>query len=265
MRRHISAPLLVCGFVLAQFAVPAAGWVGFHGGGFGGRGGFGGGFGSADFRGGGGPSFRDGSGSVDYRGGSASWSDGSGTATYRGGSASWSDGSGSATYRGGDASWSHGSGEATGVDGDSVRWNPNKVTVTNAEGQQTTFDRHDDTGNTVDINRTYNTNVYGYAGPPVAVYGGGYGYGCCYGEAAVAAGMTGLAVGAMAASAASRPVTTEVVTVPTTMVIGAQYSTLPAGCVSTLVAGRQYYQCGGNWLVPYFGNAGVYYQVVPAP
>ena len=138
-------------------------------------------------------SYGGGSGSATTaRGGSASWGGGSGSASSaRGGSASWSGGSGSATgYRGGSAAWSGGSGYAHGAYGGSAAWS--------------------------------HPPAYGYHPVPVPAYGyrppvyyGNTGYSS--GQVA-AAGVAGLAVGAMVgASAASKqapPPTTVVVQQP---------------------------------------------------
>ncbi len=88
-----------------------------------------------------------------------------------------------------------------------------------------------------------------------------------------AAGVAGLAVGAMAGAAvakSSQPSSTTVVVeqaraAPAAMPIGAQMTNLPGNCASSSFGGQQYYVCGSNWFKPYFGSGGVYYQVVPAP
>jgi hypothetical protein len=46
-------------------------------------------------------------------------------------------------------------------------------------------------------------------------------------------------------------------------VMGAIYTTLPAGCLHTAVGAATYYLCGNAWLQPTFGANGVYYRVVP--
>lgn len=178
-----------------------------------------------------------GSGSATGRyGGSASWGGGSGSATTaRGGSASWGGGSGSATgYRGGSASWSHSYGG----------YHP--------------------------------PAYYGYHPVPVPAYGYRppvyYGYSGYSSGQVAAAGVAGLAVGAMAgAAAASRqaPAPTTVVVQqpmnPSQLPLGTNLNNLPGGCVNVKVSSTQYYQCGMNWFRPYFGSNGAYYQVVPAP
>jgi hypothetical protein len=94
----------------------------------------------------------------------------------------------------------------------------------------------------------YNTGCYNC---------GGWGAG-----AAVAAGVTGLAVGATvgaAAASASHPV----YAVP--YVMGDVYPVLPVGCVYSPYGGMAYYNCGGTWFSPYYGANGMYYRVVPVP
>ena len=104
--------------------------------------------------------------------------------------------------------------------------------------------------------------AYGYR--PPAYYGGNYGYSS--GQVA-AAGVAGLAVGAIAGSAATRnsqPTTTTVVQqVPASsaIAIGTNLNSLPSGCQSVIINSIQYFQCGSSWLRPYTG----YFQVVPAP
>lgn len=192
-------------------------------------------------------SYGGGSGSATTaRGGSASWGGGSGSASgYRGGSASWSGGSGSASgYRGGSASWSGGSGSATGAYGGSAAWS------------------HPQGYHPVPV------PAYGYRPPPVYYGNAGYSSG-----QVAAAGVAGLAVGAMVgASAASKqapPPTTVVVQqqpmYTSQLPVGTNLNNLPGGCVSVNVSSTQFYQCGMSWFRPYFGSNGAYYQVVPAP
>ena len=98
--------------------------------------------------------------------------------------------------------------------------------------------------------------AYGYR-PPVNVN-----YGYSSGQVA-AAGVAGLAVGAMAGSAAaksSQPTnTTVVVQQPaSSMAIGTNLNNLPGGCNTVMFNSVQ---CGSSWMRAYSG----YYQVVPAP
>jgi len=180
--------------------------------------------------------YRGGSGfAYGAHGGSAAWSHGSGVAYGpHGGSAAWSGGSGYVHgAQGGSAAWSGGSGYAHGAYGGAAVWSHPS---------------------------------YGYRPP---VYYGSSGYSS--GDVA-AAGIAGLAVGAMAgAAAASRPApapTTVVVQqpmAPAPFALGTSLTYLPGGCVNINISSGQYYQCGVNWFRPYFGSNGAYYQVVPAP
>jgi hypothetical protein len=125
-------------------------------------------------------------------------------------------------------------------------------------------------GNTAAVHRNYYGGgayyrppvpAYGYR-PPV-YYGGNYGYSS--GQVA-AAGVAGLAVGAMAGAAVANSnqqpsSTTVVVQQPTTLAIGTNLNSLPGGCNRVMFNSIQYYQCGSSWMRAYSG----YYQVVPAP
>ena len=100
---------------------------------------------------------------------------------------------------------------------------------------------------------------------------------------AVAAGMAGLAVGAMVGSAAAKPVTPTYVVAPVPVYaspyyvapppvvvapaapIGSIYYSLPAGAQMANINGTQYYVLGSTYYRPYFGNNGVYYEVVANP
>ncbi len=102
----------------------------------------------------------------------------------------------------------------------------------------------------------YHAPVAGYAGyapyhAPVAVP---YAAGGCYGCAAAAGAVVGLAAGAAIASAA-HPV----------YPIGTAYAALPGGAVFVERNGLSYYQMGSTWLQPAYGANGVYYTVVAAP
>ncbi|MFI3188421.1 hypothetical protein BCS42_04860 [Crenothrix sp. D3] len=102
---------------------------------------------------------------------------------------------------------------------------------------------------------------YGYRGG--AYYGGNYGYSS--GQVA-AAGVAGLAVGAMAGAAVANSNnqssnTTVIVQQPARMAIGTNLNNLPSGCESLNINGIQYFQCSSGWMRSY----GSYYQVVPAP
>jgi hypothetical protein len=102
--------------------------------------------------------------------------------------------------------------------------------------------------------------AYGYRGGG-AYYNNGYSSG-----QVAAAGVAGLAVGAMAgaavANANNQPTnTTVIVQQPAGMVIGTNLNNLPAGCVAANINGIQYFQCSSSWMRSY----GSYYQVVPTP
>ena len=158
-------------------------------------------------------------------------------------------GGGSASGRfGGTASWSHSS--AGGAFGG---WGHGSGTYTGPHGNTASW-----------------SHSYGGYHPPY--YSSGYS-----GGDVAAAGIAGLAVGAMAgAAAASKPApapTTVVVQQPwgapppppMAMPLGTTLSYLPGGCVNINISSGQYYECGVNWFRPYFGSNGAYYQVVPAP
>lgn len=214
-----------------------------------------------------------------YRG-SATWGGGSGSATGRyGGSASWQAGSGGSatTARGGTASFGGGSGSAQGAYGGSAAWSHGSGTATGRNGNTATWNDH--------------AAAYGYHPPvrypapypaatryPVPVHAAPVYYGNPYnattGEVA-AAGMAGMAVGAMAGSAAAKQqqsatATQTAAAPPPTSInsplpMGTRLSNLPAGCTNAVVKSVEYYVCGPNWFKPVFGGSGVFYQVVPAP
>ena len=153
-----------------------------------------------------------------------------------GGSASWSRSSAGGAYGG----WGHSYGTYTGPHGNSASWSRSYG--------------------------GYHPPAYGYH-PPVYYGSGGYSSGDV-----AAAGIAGLAVGAMAgAAAASKPApapTTVVVQqpmAPAAMPLGTTLYSLPGGCVNINISAGQYYECGLNWFKPYFGSNGAYYQVVPSP
>ena len=150
-----------------------------------------------------------------------------------------------------------GAGVARGANGGAAAWNRN-------------------TGNAV---------VRGPNGNTAAVHGGGYHGGGVYrapvpaygyrggayynnngyssGQVA-AAGVAGLAVGAMVGSAAAKSnqsSNTTVIVQQPAMALGTNLNNLPSGCSSINVNGIQYFQCSSSWMRSY-GN---YYQVVPTP
>lgn len=89
---------------------------------------------------------------------------------------------------------------------------------------------------------------------------------------AIAAGIVGLTVGAIVGSAAANasrpPAQTVVVQQPVVVAppaVGTVAYALPGGCSTANVNGVQYYNCAGIYYQPYFGNNGVYYQIIPKP
>lgn len=125
------------------------------------------------------------------------------------------------------------------------------------------------------------TTYYGH--PSYSSYHVGYSCGGVSTGTAVAAGMAGLAAGAMIGSAVARANTPTVVVAPTPVYaapyyvapppvvvapaapIGSIYYSLPPGVQSAYINGVQYYVLGGIYYRPFFGSNGVYYQVVPNP
>ena len=117
-----------------------------------------------------------------------------------------------------------------------------------------------------------------YAGP---CWHAGWGCGGVSTGTVVAAGAAGVVAGA-AITAATRPAVivapAPVVVTPAPVVvtpspafgqpppaIGAIYYSLPNGAQATVINGQQYYMYGSFCYKPYFGNNGVYYEVVPYP
>lgn len=161
------------------------------------------------------------------------------------------------------ASASAGSRSATSANGGSATWNRGSgTTVTTAGGRtaSTSATAHSAPG--------MRAPAYGYR-PPVPAYGyrpppPAYGYSS--GQVA-AAGVAGLAVGAMAGAAAansSQPSSSTVVVqqpASSSIPVGTNLNDLPAGCNSVMINSVQYFQCGSSWMRAYSG----YYQVVPSP
>jgi hypothetical protein len=170
-------------------------------------------------------------------------------------------------------------------------------TVNTASGGSATWDRGSGTSVTTASGRSANTNATAYSAPatrrgyppppayrpPVPAYGYHPAAGAAYyndnryssGEVA-AAGVAGLAVGAMVGSATAKnnaPTSSTVVvqqpapapTASAALPIGTNLDNLPSGCVGSTFNGIQYYQCGGNWVKTLLGSNGAYYQIVPAP
>ena len=114
-------------------------------------------------------------------------------------------------------------------------------------------------------------------------YHGGYSCGGVSTGTAVAAGIAGLATGALIGSAVARANTPAVIVAPTPVYaspyyygappvvvpaaapVGSIYYSLPPGAQSANINGTQYYVVGNTYYRPYFGNNGVYYEVVANP
>lgn len=107
--------------------------------------------------------------------------------------------------------------------------------------------------------------------PPVAVpvYSAG-----CYGCAAAAGAVIGMAAGAAVASANTAAATSNAyaagvaagaASAPVGYAMGVNYAVLPSGATPANVAGATYYIYGNTWFKPMYGANGVYYLVVPTP
>ena len=107
----------------------------------------------------------------------------------------------------------------------------------------------------VNVNRNTNKNVNVNSNRNVNVdvdvdhhhHGGYYGGGCCYHSG----------VGTAMAVTATAMVTAAV--------IGSIVNTVPAGCVTTIVNGFAYQQCGSTWYQPQISGSSTTYIVVNAP
>jgi len=92
-------------------------------------------------------------------------------------------------------------------------------------------------------------------------------------NAGVAAGSAGTTSAYNAGLAAGGGVPPAAVPLPSTptaaagsnFAMGGIYATLPAGCITPSVQGKNYYLCGNTWFKPLYGANGVYYTVVPTP
>lgn len=51
----------------------------------------------------------------------------------------------------------------------------------------------------------------------------------------------------------------------TSLPVGTNFMTLPNGCNAMTIYGKQYFQCGVNWMRPNQSPNGTYYSVVPPP
>ncbi|HRF74751.1 MAG TPA: hypothetical protein PL117_18460 [Accumulibacter sp.] len=104
--------------------------------------------------------------------------------------------------------------------------------------------------------------------------------GGCYGCAAAAGAVVGVAAGAAVASANTQAATSNAYAAGVAAgsastaaaysggvayVVGINYAGIPAGCANPVVAGQTYYLCGNTWFKPAYGANGVYYRVVPTP
>ncbi len=126
----------------------------------------------------------------------------------------------------------------------------------------------------------YHTTPYGATAyrPPVAAYPvyhppvavSAYSAGC-YGCAAAAGAVVGVAAGAAVASANAAAATSNAYAAGVaagaagSYPMGANYATLPPGSTPAAVAGATYYINGNTWFKPMYGANGVYYRVVPTP
>ena len=147
-----------------------------------------------------------------------------------------------------------GRGAARGSYGGAAAWNRNTAVVRGPNGNTAAWNRG---------GSYYHPPVHAYGYRGGAYYGGNYGYSS--GQVA-AAGVAGLAVGAMAGAAVAnsnqRSNTTVIVQQPaSSWAIGTNLNNLPMGCNSVIFNSIQFFQCGSGWIRAYSG----YYQVVPAP
>jgi hypothetical protein len=74
-----------------------------------------------------------------------------------------------------------------------------------------------------------------------------------------AAGLASFAAGTTIGSGAAPPPSFEVRAPP----VGTILYSLPSGAESINIGGKQYYTFAGTMYRPFFGNNGVYYEVVP--
>jgi hypothetical protein len=111
--------------------------------------------------------------------------------------------------------------------------------------QNTNVNRNVNVNQNVNVNRNVNVNVNNsYHG---GYYGGGYyGGGCCYHPVATAAAVTATAV-------------------VTAAVVGSIVDRPPAGCVTQVINGLAYQQCGNTWYQPQMSGTTTTYIVVNPP
>jgi hypothetical protein len=130
---------------------------------------------------------------------------------------------------------------------------------------------------------TYSTGCYGCAAAAGAVVGmaagaavasantaaattSAYSAGVAAGSASTgAAYSSGYAAGTVAATAPPPGATVTTVTTTTSYGMGVSYAALPAGSMAVAKNGTTYYLSGNTWFQPMYGANGVHYQVVPAP
>ena len=107
--------------------------------------------------------------------------------------------------------------------------------------QNTNVNRNVNVNQNVNVNRNVNVNVNN------SYHGGGYyGGGCCYHPVATAAAVTATAV-------------------VTAAVVGSIVDRPPAGCVTQVINGLAYQQCGNTWYQPQMSGTTTTYVVVNAP
>ena len=105
--------------------------------------------------------------------------------------------------------------------------------------QNTNVNRNVNVNQNVNVNRNVNVNTSYHGG---AYYGGG----CCYHPVATAAAVTATAVA-------------------TAAVVGSIVDRPPAGCVTQVINGLAYQQCGSTWYQPQMSGTTTTYIVVNAP
>lgn len=114
--------------------------------------------------------------------------------------------------------------------------------------RNTNVNQNRNTNVNTNVNRNTNVNVNRDVDVNVNHYGG-YGYGgCCYHPVATAAAVT-------AATVATAAVVGSIVTA----------ASMPTGCVTTVVGGVAYQQCGSTWYQPQFVGGATQYVVVTHP
>jgi hypothetical protein len=109
--------------------------------------------------------------------------------------------------------------------------------------QNANVNRNVNVNQNVNVNRNVNVNTNYHGG----YYGGGYyGGGCCYHPVATAAAVTATAVA-------------------TAAVVGSIVDRPPAGCVTQVINGLAYQQCGNTWYQPQMSGTNTTYIVVNPP